>query len=108
MSAGNRFYRFTTYTGSRISKLSHVGSQIEIEVQNRHYRLFVRAHGAEAGKLKAPVHGEMSRTIKESINASINLRLSDKNGNIIIEDTGDPAGLEVAGDIGVLQRDLTN
>ena len=108
LSAGDRFYRFTTYTGSKISKLSYDGSQIETEVQNRHYRLFVSASGAEAGKLKAPVHGEMSRTIKESIGASISLRLEDKSGNVILEDTGDPAGLEVAGDIDVLQRDLSN
>jgi tocopherol cyclase len=107
LSEGERFYRFTTYTGSRITRLSYEGEQIEIEVQNRHYHLFVSTSGAATGNLKAPVHGEMSRTIKESIGAVIKLRLEDRKGNVILEDSGDPGGLEIAGDIGILQSDLT-
>ena len=43
----------------------------------------------------APVSGDMSRRIKESIDSEVNLSLYDKNNNLIYTDTGKRAGLEV-------------
>lgn len=44
----------------------------------------------------------MKREIHESINAEINLRLSDKNGKLVFEDLGKQAGMEMVGDQSLL------
>ena len=106
LSAGDRIYRFTTYTGAKINQLSLNDGLIEMEVSNRKYILSVSARGNVKGNLKAPVDGEMSRTIHESIDSSIRISMCEKNGKILVEGIGDPAGLEVAGNVKILQRDL--
>lgn len=106
LSSGNKLYRFTTYTGARITGLSIKEGHIWLEVSNRQYILSVRAHGDVSGNLKAPVDGSMVRTIRESIGARVSIRMVDHSGKVILEDTGNPAGLEVAGDIEILKRDL--
>jgi len=106
LSAGDRIYRFTTYTGAKISQLSLNDGLIEMEVFNRKHILSVSARGNVKGNLKAPVDGEMSRTIHESIDSSIRIRMCERQGTIILEGTGDTAGLEIAGDVKILQRDL--
>jgi len=77
-----------------------------MEVSNKKYILSISASGNVKGNLRAPVDGAMSRTIHESIDSSIRIRMCDRQGTIILEGAGDPAGLEVAGDIKILQRDL--
>jgi hypothetical protein len=98
LSMGSEFFRFTTYTGAKIKQLKKDENLISFRVENSKYILDVRAEGSEKGILKAPVLGEMSRNIHESIGAGIKLKLSDRNGNILVEDSGKPAGLEIAGD----------
>ena len=106
LSSKDKFYRFTTYTGARIKKILVENDRIQLEVYTKQYQLTIFAEASVWGDLQAPVYGEMSRTIRESIGAKISIRLQDSIGNIIHEGTGDPAGLEVAGDIALLQRDL--
>ncbi len=50
-----------------------------------------------AGKAlyKAPVSGEISRRIKESIDSEVHLQLSDESGELLYEDTGKNVGLEI-------------
>ncbi len=102
LSLGSKFYRFTTYTGSKINHLSVEDQEVEIEVSNQNNRLFIHAEGAKKGILKAPVNGELTRTIQESIGSRIGIKLMDRVGKTIIEDSGDPAGLEIAGDVNLL------
>ena len=47
------------------------------------------------GDLRAPVSGEMSRRIKESIDSEVHLQLSDKYENLEYEGTGKNVGLEI-------------
>jgi len=106
LSTKDKFYRFTTYTGARIREISLEKERIQLEVYTKKYLLTILAEASVWGDLQAPVEGEMIRTIRESIGAKISIRLQDMSGKIIHEGTGHPAGLEVAGDIAVLQRDL--
>jgi len=108
LSIGDQFYPFTTYNGSRISKLLSRNGDVVFEVENKHYRLIVSAQSKTTGELKAPVSGEMRRTIHESIGSSVNVKLVASDGTDILEDTGQPAGMEIAGDVRVLQKDINN
>ncbi len=106
LSMGEEFYTFTTYNQSRITKLLVKDGKVLFEVKNRDYSLRVEAHSKITADLKAPLSGEMSRTIRESIGSNVSIRLSSSNDTVILEDTGQPAGMEIAGDVRILQKDL--
>jgi len=57
--------------------------------------LDVQAFNNLAGPLKAPVLGSMTRIIKETVDASINIKLSDRSGNTLFQDQGKRAGMEL-------------
>jgi len=90
-----RFYRFATYNGSKIDSLSYEGNQLMIKMEGSGYNLEIKVIPNISGRLKAPVLGKMSRIIKESIDSVVHLKLTDKEGNLIIEDTGQRAGFEL-------------
>jgi hypothetical protein len=91
----NRFYLFSTYNNSVISEISHSENSIDITIKNKNYTLQIVARKSVFGELMAPVSGNMTRRIKESIDSEISLRLTDKNNNLIYSDTGKRAGLEI-------------
>ena len=108
LSVGDHFYRFTTYKGSRITKLLVKDGGVVLEVKNKDYCLNIDAQSHTTGELKAPVSGEMRRTIHESIESKVSIKLVNRDGKVILEDTGHPAGMEIAGDVRVLQKDIKN
>ena len=91
----NKFYTFSTYNGSKVKKAGRDRDSIMITVENKKYTLQISAIRKGDGELKAPSMGEMSRKIKESINSEVSLRLIDSNGNLIFNDTGHSAGVEI-------------
>jgi hypothetical protein len=102
LSAEDHYYIFTTYNRSRITKLLVRDGKVVFEVRNRHYKLSVNSMSTISGDLKAPVEGEMKRTISESIGAEVGIQLRNKSNDIILEDTGSPAGMEIAGEVNIL------
>jgi len=55
--------------------------------------------------LAAPIAGFMDARIEESMNAKIHLKLMlKKTGEILLEDKGTSAGIEVAGNFAVLLK----
>jgi tocopherol cyclase len=90
-----RFYRFATYTGSKILSLSFNGDHLMINMEGSGYNLEIKVVPNISGRLKAPVLGKMSRIIKESIDSTVYLKLRGKEGNLIFEDTGQRAGFEL-------------
>jgi tocopherol cyclase len=90
-----KFYLFSTYNKSSVTNLTHSENSIGLELRNRDVTLKVSAVKSVFSELRAPVSGEMSRRIKESIDSEIKLTLSDNQGNLIYSDTGRRAGLEV-------------
>lgn len=67
-------------------------------LKKKNYRLDVQATHVSPGTLRAPVLGNMSRSIKESIDSQVSITLSSKNKTIY---TGKSlcAGFEISGDI---------
>lgn len=97
---------FATYTGARITKLNKENNGVWIQIEDNKMKLEIRGEktGNTLGKgaLKAPLSGQMSRIIHESMNATIHIRLTDRQDNLLFEDTGQRAGLEMVGDTSLL------
>ncbi len=91
----NKFYTFSTYNGSKVKNALSDNDRIHLTVENKKYTLHISAIRKGGGELKAPSMGEMSRKIKESINSEVSLRLTESNGNLIFNDTGHSAGVEI-------------
>lgn len=90
-----RFFLFSTYNKSVITKINHSSLKIDLIMQNNDDRLVVSILKSTFGELRAPVSGNMSRRIKESIDSEVILSLFDKNNNLIYNDSSKRAGLEV-------------
>lgn len=90
-----KFYLFSTYNKSVFSDITHSKEMIEITVRNKWNILKIKVIKNSFGDLRAPVSGEMSRRIKESVDSEVHLQLCDKHGNQEYEGTGKNVGLEI-------------
>lgn len=91
----NRFYLFSTYNGSVFSGITNDKETLQISLQNKARRLKIRVSKNSFCDLQAPVSGEMSRRIKESIDSEVHLQLFDESAKLLYEDTGRNVGLEI-------------
>lgn len=97
-----RLYRFATYTGAkhRIELGEHKATLI---FRQRREELRLHATQAAGTALVSPLQGDMTGKINESLQARVQVELW-LDGHRVFEDTGLHAGLEIAGDVGVLMR----
>ena len=97
------FHRFTTYTKAELSRIDYDGSRLSVHIRGGRGEeggeLVFEAVKKRFGSLKAPDLGAMSRTIKESVDSDISVRLTGPGGTVLFEDTGSRAGLEVIEEI---------
>jgi hypothetical protein len=97
-----KLYPFTTYNGAKVNSLSVTEGRIAISVENNGYYLDIEADRAEGVDLPAPLLGEMTAKVNESLRASINVRLYKKTSNgrsPIFSGTGRNSGLEFVGNV---------
>jgi hypothetical protein len=92
-------YRFGTYTGAKITQLKRDDDTIAVTIKSKKFTIDFYGLKGMRGELLAPVAGDMSRTIHESIDAEIRVILRDKKGTILYDGTAKNAGLELVGDI---------
>jgi tocopherol cyclase len=100
-----QLYRFATYTGARVSRLAITADEVTFTVEDSRYALEIRCRRQDGAVLSAPRDGEMTGRIVEALTAIADVCLSAKQkGGLIrvFSDTGRLAGLEVAGDVGLL------
>ena len=90
-----KFYLFSTYNNSVVSEIKHDKEAVEITVSNRMNILNIKVIKNSFEELIAPVSGEMSRTIKESVDSEVHLKLLDKSGKLKYEGSGQSVGLEI-------------
>ena len=96
----DRLIRFTTYNQSKLRKSFANEKEVEIVLENKNYLLEILAHRNNTTQLASPINGFMNGRIEESMTSSIAVMLTDKKNNkILLSDTGNNAGLEVAGNI---------
>lgn len=93
--SGKKFYLFSTYNRSIISNVIRENNKVEITIKNEQFTLGITVFKNSYGDLIAPDSGRMSRTIRESTDSEVQLRLDDKSGESIYSGTGKNAGLEI-------------
>lgn len=91
----DRIFMFTTYSGAWISRLYHSNNHLRVTLKDCRFRLDINVTYAQGGTIKAPVNGQMSRSITENVNSVIKLRFSDRSGRILYEGIGTNTGLEI-------------
>lgn len=93
---GEELYRFTTYTGARLTAFeSQVGSA-RLTFADKDHTLEVEVTGAAPSELKAPRHGVMIARADESLGATVRAKLTrNQDGAVLLDDTGLHAGVEV-------------
>ena len=90
-----KYFLFSTYNNSSLSEINHSGKSISFKLKNHYSTLRVSATKMTFGELRAPVSGNISRRIKESIDSEVNIVLSDNNNNTTYYDSSPRAGIEV-------------
>ena len=91
-------YRFATYTHAKLSLEESKLDTTRITIRDRKNTYSIEASRNHAGLLKAPVKGSMDRRIAESIDAKIQLTVTDRQGRVIFCDGTSIGGLELVGD----------
>jgi len=90
-----RLYRFATYTGAQMK--AQLGEhEVFLSFRDKRNRLEIVAHQAGGAELIAPISGNMTGKVNESMQSTISVRLWDREA-LIFEGEGRNAGLEVAG-----------
>ncbi len=97
-----KLYRFATYNGTKMH-LRLSGDRAFLVFKNRKTELRIDARQAEGVPLVAPISGEMTGKINESLRAEIHVELLE-NGRRVFEKTGRHAGMELAGDLAILLK----
>jgi hypothetical protein len=95
-----QLHRFATHTGARTTTL---------DIDDGHVRWTLRsgkgavlelvAERQRGGLLHAPVRTEMHRRVEETLDGRVHARLTAPDGRVLLDDTGECAGLEVHGDL---------
>ncbi len=84
LKVDNEFYNFSTWSKANIRSLTYRDNNLEILLGNKNLNLIVKASNNLPGNLRAPLRGSMSRMIKETVDASIQIELKDRSGNTIV------------------------
>lgn len=87
-------YKFTTYYGCKLLKYEVNKHATNIIFKNRNYTIHIFAENKNEQKLSAPVNGNMSKKISESLCSNIKIQLF-KNDKIIFEDESTNCGMEI-------------
>ena len=94
-----KIHRFATYTGAMIEHIELTGDKLATSITDHKYRLQITASHASRGMLAAPLNGAMDRRIAESVDAQIELKVTNMDSEIIFAGKGVYAGLELVGDM---------
>lgn len=95
-------YKMTTYTGARVEQLELDDTHVYLTVADNAYRLDITAERGSGGLLMAPYRNEMHQRADETMQSTIEVRLSTHNGRPIYTGSGRNAALETNGDMETL------
>ncbi len=98
MHEGN-LYKWTTYNSAKELKLELTDQEVIWILDGPDGKLEIKAKRVRGGLLHAPLHKDMHRRVEETMDSSVQLKLTDKLGHVICQGTGSAAALEVFGDL---------
>lgn len=93
-----RLHRWTTYNGSRQTRLAIDDTHVRWSVEGPDGMLDLDAERVRGGLLHAPLRTAMHQRVEETLDARVTLRHRDAGGRTLLEGVGECAGLEVFGD----------
>jgi tocopherol cyclase len=92
--------QFTSYHLSKLKNCQLNQNKAQFTLENRRYCLEITAKQSKTASLIAPHKGKMNCSVNESLTSEIDVQLTEKkSGQVVFEDTGRAAGLEIAGQI---------
>lgn len=93
-------HKFATYTGAKTRVLKIEDHEVRWSMTSTSgTHLSLTADRATGTLLHAPIRTEMHRRVEETLDATIRVRLTDRNGDLLFDEVGTCAGLEVHGDL---------
>jgi tocopherol cyclase len=95
-----QLFKFTTYTGARITTFEYNQQKLAIQVNSKSHRLEIEVSYKKGAELKTPQTGEMRGRLSESLSSETKVklfRLIDKGESLIFSDIGRHTGLEIEG-----------
>lgn len=93
-------HRFATHTGARTTSLAIDDEHVRWTVRSRRgVQLHLTAERRRGGLLHAPIRTQMHRRVEETLDARVHVQLVSREGELLLDDTGECAGLEVHGDL---------
>jgi hypothetical protein len=97
-----KLYRFATYTGAKLEKLELDDTHVRMTWADNAHRLELQTERRRGGLLHAPIRTEMHKRVEESMDGELRVRLTTRQGQVVMEDVGKAASLEVHGDLDLL------
>lgn len=94
-----RLHVWATYNGSREIDLRIDDSHVVWSLEGPDGRLDLRAERRRGGLLHAPIRTRMHERVEETLDAVVDVTLTDSSGEILIDTQATSAGLEVHGDL---------
>ncbi len=99
----DKLYQFTTYNGTRLTRSQADQELVHLIMENKRCRLKLRAFRDHATELASPIRGFMQGRIEETMTSAVAVTMVDvTSGHVLFQGSGRNAGLEVAGDIGLI------
>jgi len=99
----DRLYKFTTYTGARMTSALDE-DHVHLKFVKGNKSIEISAKKGPTAELISPIVGDMTGKVNESLAAEIHVKLKE-GSKILYEGNGRNAGLEVAGDVSILLTD---
>jgi len=88
-------YRWATYNGSKIIKEIVGEKKLSYLIKRKQLILQIEAEIMDHGTLIAPQDGQMIHNIKEGLLGEVKIKLMNEDGDILYEDIGTSAGVEI-------------
>ena len=99
---GGQFYRFTTYSGAKITRLDYNQTKLVIQAKSKTLRIELETEYKRGTELATPVQGDMRGRLSEILDGQVTIRLYDlsrSNELLVFEGIGQHAGVEIEGKI---------
>ncbi len=95
-------YRFTSYTGAHLETVHLTPTEIQITVADQSAKLVITAQRTAGGYLHGPYSVRMIQRVAESLRSQVAIlfyRRRAKDWELICQDVGKPAGLDLNGNL---------
>lgn len=96
---GRRLHTWATYNGARERSLTIDESHVDWALEGPSGLLELSAERVRGGLLHAPVRTRMHERVEETLDATVRVRLTSPEGQVVLDTVATTAGLEVHGEL---------